>query len=419
MAQTASSILPALREAWSDKELVKQYEAGNGPYSRLQKVKGVPIGKQLQVPIWKSRNLGGFTTVGGAGGNLNAAGQQGVDQGTYSLLYNYLSIELDASAIIQAETDAQSVISSKDLEIEGGVENAKHQVVRQLMTNGDSIVAQCASSGGAVNTIPLVASPSGSAYGYDALIRGWLGVGSFVDVGTTADTDVLATDRNVTAISFQNPAVPTITIDGATVTTVAGTHFVYIANPNSATAANPEINGLRNMVNTSGALAGLNPAVAGQEYFAAAARDTTTTVFSLDLPLFLQRLVMQFSGEPQSNVWTGLKQQANFYSLLQNQVRFAGDVGFNAGSVATVKWNGMAVDAFPDVLDSDWFHLTLADLIRVTGSFDGPRWMSSISGEDGPQWAQGTTRFKDAVVIPAQTGMRRRNTSAAATALTA
>lgn len=418
MAQTATSILPVLREAWSDSEIVKQFEDGNGPLSRIEKVKGKPIGKQLQVPIHKGRNLGGFTSVGPAGGNLNDAGQQAVDQGTYNLIYNYLSIELDASAIIQAETDAQSVINSKDLEIEGGIENVRHQAVRQLMTNGDGIVAQCGTSGGASTTLPLVASPSGSAYGYDALIRGWLGVGSRVDVGTTGDTDALVAATEVSAISFQNPAAPTITI-GSAIDATAGTHFVYIANPNSGTAANPEMNGLRNMVATSGALAGLNPATAGQEYFSAAARDTTTTVFSLDLPLYLQRQIMQFSGKAQSEVWTGLKQQMNFYSLLQNQVRFAGDVGASAGSVSTVKWNGMTVDAFPDVLDSDWYQLTLSDLVRVTGSFDGAKWMSQLAGDSNLEWAQGTTRFKDAVVMPMQVGVRRRNTQAAATGLTA
>ena len=417
MAQTATSILPALREEWSDTTLQKQFEAGNGLISRMMKVKGKPIGKQLQVPVHKGRNLGGFTQVGPAGGNLNAAGQQAVDQGTYTLTYAYLSIELDASAIIQAETDAQTVISAKDLEIENGIENNKHQLERQLATNGDSIVAQCATKGSNA-VIDLIGSPSGSAYGYDALIRGTLGVGSLVDIGTTADTDVLAGDQVVSAISFQTPSAPTITIPTAVATT-AGTHFVYISNPNSATAPNPEVNGLRNMVHTSGAIGGLNPATAGSEYFAAAARDTTTTVFSLDLPLFLQRQVMQFSGKPQTEVWTGLKQQANFYSLLQNQVRFAGDVGFNAGSVSTIKWNGMTVDAFPGILDSDWWQLTLSDFRRVTGSTDGPKWMSQLAGDSQLEWAQGTTRFKDAVMLPCQFGLARRNTQAGATALTA
>ena len=418
MAQTATGLLDVLREGWTSDRIQQQYESDNGPLARIEKVKGTMIGKQAQVPIHKNRNLAGYTTVGAGGGSLNAAGSQAVDQASYTLVYHWLQIELDASALIQASgAQAQSVIAAKDLEIEGGVENVRHQCVRQLMTNGDGIVAQCA-TGGASTTVSLTASPSGTAYGYDALVRGWLGVGSVVDIGTTSDTDSLVTASPVSAIA-DSASAPTITI-GTSISTTAGTHFVYIANPNSATAANPEINGLRNTVNTSGAYGGLNPATASEEFWAAAARDTTTTVFSLDLALNLQRQVMQRSGKPQTDVWTGLKQQANFYSLLQNQVRFAGETEMQAGSVGRLKWNGMTVDAFPDILDSDWFCLTLADFCRITGGTDGPKWASEIEGAGGQtRWAQGTTSFKDAVVYPVQIGVQRRNTHAGATALTA
>jgi hypothetical protein len=121
-----------------------------------------------------------------------------------------------------------------------------------------------------------------------------------------------------------------------------------------------------------------------------------------------------------TDVWTGLKQQANFYSLLQNQVRFSSDTEPTAGSVSTVKWNGMTVDAFPDVLDSDWWCLTLSDFVRINGGWGGPKWATEIDGSGGrTAWAQGTTSFKDAVCYPIQVGVQRRNTHAGATALTA
>jgi len=164
----------------------------------------------------------------------------------------------------------------------------------------------------------------------------------------------------------------------------------------------------------------LNPTTAGQEFWQAAQRDTATTVFSLDMALSLQRSVMQFSGKPHTDVWCGLKQGANFYSLLQNQVRFASDTEPSAGSVMTVKWNGMTVDQFPDVLDSDWYALTLSDWCRIKGETDGPVWASEMQGStQGQIWGQGTTQFNDAVVYPIQVGVNRRNTQAAATGLTA
>jgi hypothetical protein len=73
-------------------------------------------------------------------------------------------------------------------------------VDRQIVTNGDGIVAQCA-TGGASATISLIASPSGTAWGYDAIVRNWLRPGAVIDVGTTADTDSLITAGTVTAVA--------------------------------------------------------------------------------------------------------------------------------------------------------------------------------------------------------------------------
>jgi hypothetical protein len=416
MSQTATSLAAVLKDVWTSDKIQKQFYSDDNPLARFEKVKATMIGKQALVPIHKY-GTGGYTSVGSGGGALNAAGAQGVDQAAYTLVYHWQPIELEVSAINQAGGgNLQSVISAKNFEIENAVADMRRQVTRQLVTNGDSIVAQCA-TGGASTTVSLVASPSGSAYGYDAIQRNWLYPGALIDIGTTSDTDVLLGNTAITSVS-EVAATPTITT-ATSISTTAGTHFVYIANPNSGTAANPEVNGLRNMVNTSGALGGLNPATAGQEFWQAAARDTTTTVFSLDLVLNLQQAVMQKSGKNFTNVWTGLKQQRNFYSLLQNQVRFAGEMKMGAGEIDKPTWNNMVVDARPAFLDSDWWTLTLEDFQLITGSIDKPTWASDMFGSTAPlNWRQGYTSGVDAVAYPMQVGLQRRNTQAGATGLT-
>lgn len=417
MAQTATTLANVLMDRWTSNRIQKQFLTGDAPLSRFEQTKATMIGKQALVPIHKWGTTG-YTSVGAAGGNLNTAGNQQVDQAAYTLVYHWQPISLETSAINQASgSNLQSVIGSKNLEIEGGINTLRAQCTRQAVTNGDGIVAQCA-TGGASTTVSLVASPSGTAWGYDALQRYWLYPGMTVDIGTTADTDTLATGTTISAID-DTASAPTITI-GSSISTTAGTHFVYIPNPNSATAANPETNGLRNIVNTSGAIGGLNPATAGQEFWKASARDTTTTVFSLDLALSLSRGVRQRTGKYMTDVWTGLKQQANYYSLLQNQVRFNGDLNMGAGNVNAVTWNNMKVEAFAEILDSDWYCLTLEDFQFITGEIDKPTWASQIEGSGGDlRWGQGTTAFNNAVVYPYQIGVQRRNSHAAATGLTA
>jgi len=416
MPQTAVSMASALKEAWTSNRMQKQFEDKNAPLGRIEAIKGVMIGKQAQTPVWGGRS-GAYTSVGAGGGDLNPALQQPVAQALWTLVYSWFQIALDASALAQASGQSlQSVVGAKDLEIEGAIENTKHQMTRQLVTNGDGIVA-AAGSAGPATVIPLTAAAAeGTAYGYSALVRGWLFPNMPVDVGTTGDSDALASGAVIAAVDYSNPAAPTVTMPAA-ITTVAGTHFFYIPNPNSATAPNPELNGLRQIIG-SGALGGLNPATAGQEFWRGAFRDTTTTTFSLDLPLNLQRYVLQNSNQPGSSVWTSYRQQANFYALLQNQVQFSGDQNLAAGNVSGPKWNGMTVDAFADVLDTDWYQLTLPDLVRVTGGISKPTWASDIEGGgQSISWKQGSTQFVDGLVYPLQVGVQRRNTQAGALAL--
>lgn len=145
MAQTATSLASVIKDVWTSDRIQKQFEAANAPLSRLQSVQGTMIGTQAQVPIYNNRS-GAYTSVGAAGGSLNPALAQQVTQATYTLVYSWFQTELETSALAQAGGGMQSVISAKDLEIQGGLENTLHQMTRQLVTNGDGIVASCATS---------------------------------------------------------------------------------------------------------------------------------------------------------------------------------------------------------------------------------------------------------------------------------
>jgi len=425
MATSALTISGALKQAWTDEELQKQFEDKNSPLSALETVRGTMIGSQAQVPILSGR-AGSYTSVGAAGGALNPATGQPVTQAVYTMPYSWFQIELETSALVQTGSNVQATVRAKDLEVQGAVENTRHQISRQIVTNGDGIVA-AVGTGSAGTTIPLVAKAAeGALYGYSALRRGWLpagtSTGQYIDIGTTADTDALTTDLTQVVAVNPSPTAPTITLSATTTgASTQGTHFVYIRNPNSTTAANPELNGLRQIVGT-GTFGGINPASAGNDFWQAT-RDTTTTTFSLDMALGLQAGVMQNGGSIDGmEIWTGFRQQQNFYALLQQKVQFPGEMNMQAGDVTKPKWNNMGLRVFPDILDSDWFMINKPDLVKVVGNIDKPTWASDIAGHNdgksGMPWRQGFTSFVDAVVYPVQLGARRRNTMAAATALT-
>lgn len=411
MAQTVANLTDVLKEAWTSDRIEKQFYDENPLFDRLQKVEATMIGEKAIVPIHKGRN-GGYTSTNAAGGNLNTAGEQRVDSAEYTLVYHWLPIELETAALNQAGgSNLQSVIASKDLEMQGAIADMKHNCSRQLVMDGTGRIAQC-DDGGASTTVELLAS----GFGYDAIVRGWLQPGMRVDVGTIADSDSLATGSLISAVN-ESSTDPDIVIADSITTVAATGHYVSIANPNSATATNPELNGLRNIISQTESLGGLDPQNAGEEFWSAGALDTSTTVISLNLALNLRRGVQQKTGDMSGEVFTSLKQEQAWYELLQNQVRFASD-SVDAGGKP--KFQGLVVNALPQVLDRDWFYVTVKDLCLITGSIKKPTWATDLAGSGGGlQYVPGTTGFKNSVVFPFQVGAVRRNSHAAATALTA
>lgn len=415
MAQTVANLASVIKDAWTSDRVQKQFYDENPLLDALDSVDGTMIGLQAQVPIHKNRS-GGYTSTSAAGGSLNAAGAQGTDQALYTMVYHWFQIALETGALNQTGGNMQSVIAGKDLEMRGAIADVSKQCSRQLVGNADGLIAQC-TTGGSSATINLLAS----GYGYDAIVRGWLYPGLPVDIGTTSDTDSIVTGSVITDVS-EDATTPTITISSAVSTT--SSHYVSIANPNSATAAAPELNGFRNMFGSATAsLGGINPATAGEGFWKPAKVDTATTVFSLDLALDLQRAVFQKTGGYGGKVFTSAKQAAVFYSLLQNQVRFAGEQKLGAGGVGGlvgIDWNGMGINVFPDIPDREWYYVTLKDLVKIYGNIKKPTWTSDLEGAGGSlRWAQGTTQFVEGLVWPFQVGVQRRNTSAAAIGLTA
>ena len=414
MAQTIAGLASIVKDMWTTQRIQKQFYNENPLLEMLRDATGTKVdsmGLQAQVPIHTNR-AAGYTSVSAAGGNLNPDTQQTVGQAVYTMVYHWFQVGLETAVLNQTEGDARAIIAGKDLEMQGAIDDVSKQVSRQFARNGDGVLAEAA-TGAASTTIPLVTRANGG-HGYDAIVRGHIYPGMPVDVGTVADTDALATGSVITNV-VEDPAAPSITI-GASVATTAGTHFIYWANPNSATAANPEVNGLENIVG-DGPLGGINPADPGNHFWKAKV-DNTTTTFSIDLGLALQLHLFQKGGNYNSKVLTSAQQMANFYSLLQNQVRFMGEMKMGAGGVGRfvgLDWNGVGVNVNPDVYDLDWFHLQPEDLVMIRGAIKEPTWVSDLEGAGGDiRWVQNTTRFQNAVVWPFNIGVQRRNRMAAA-----
>ena len=410
MAQTVAGLADATKQVWTRDKLLKQFLDQNPVLQKIERLKRFNIGKEALVPIHKGRS-GGYSVKPAAGGALNAADEQKLDQATYGLTHHYFQVELESAAVDQTDTDAKSVVNALDLEIEGATSDMRNQVTRQVFGNGDALIAQCTTTSSA-NEVELLST----GYGFDAIERGWLYPGLLVDIGTTANEVAIADGVEITAVE-ENESTPSITVSGSTVSTTTS-HYVSVKDARSGTTSY-EMNGLRQIAgSTTAAVGGLDPDTAGEEYWKPSYVDSSTTTLTLDAMLTGSRRIAQKTGKGADWVLTSLKQQENFYKLLQAQVRYQGEKGLGAGNVETPTYAGMEIDAQPEVPNREMYFLRREHLFLVGN--DKPRWFSDYAGDKaGLQWKQGYTSFVDAISFRIQLATDKRNAFAAYTALTA
>lgn len=419
MAQTVATFTDVLKEVWTSDRLEKQFYDELPFLNRIERTNKYTIGKQAQVPLHVGRS-GGESTRPAAGGALNTADRQRVDQAVYTIPQHWFQVDIQAAAMAQGPGGNHSVVDSADLEVEGAMSDMRKSIMRQVLGRGDALIAQTTTT---TNSTVVLLAPQGTTgasgdvpYGYDAIAAGHLRVGQYVDVGTTGNETSAGADLLISAVS-EVAATPSITVQ--TAITTPTTAYVSIRDNRSGTTSY-ETNGLRQIAaSTSLGLGGLDPDNAGEEFWKPATVSTSTSV-SLDELLTLQRNIFKKVGRNGTYVLTSPKQLANVYSFLQSQVRFTSDK-VTAGNVESTTWNGMEIVALPDVYDQELYMLTIEDLLCITdGRWGKPVWASDIEGRGGRfHWNQGNTNFVDGLVYFFNIGARRRNGFAANVSLTA
>ena len=403
---TAAGLADVTKEAWSSQEVAKQFYDENPLLAKFRAVQGTTMGTQVQVPIY-SYLPGGYVSTDAAGGTLQDANPANTAKAAYTLVYHWFQMGVETGALNQTASNAQAIVSAKNIEMEGSVSAVSRQCSRQLAMDGTGLIGAVTAAG---PTTSFTLTSTGT--GPNAAERGWLYPGLTVDIGTTSDSDASA---SAVLLASVDDVAGTFTIPSST---VAASSYISISNPNSATLNNPELNGLGNIVSAT-TLGGINPATAGNEYWQSYV-DSTTTVLSLDLILNLRRKVKMKTGQRGGeSLVLGLKQEQALYLLLQNQVRYGSDGSISAGASSSVSWSDMNIIAMNDILDKNLFVLTMSDFVRAVGDIKEPTWVSDIEGAGGDlRWRQGATNFVNALCFPFQVGVQRRNSHAGASALT-
>lgn len=312
-------------------------------------------GRYAVLSLHVGRNAG--VGARGTGVALPVPGNQDYAEQRVPVKRNYAAIGIPGDLVAASASDKGSFGRHLDLETKGAMTDLKNDVSRQVYGDSTKAIAQCGTTT-AANVVVLATTTS-------AVQMRQFHVGMRVDIGTTADYDVVAANRTITAIDKTNK---TITVDGAAVTT-SSSHYVTRQGSDGN-----EITGLRQIVASSGTLFNVDPSV--DTSWVSVVNDASGVNRPPTELLFEKVIedVNQESGEDPNLIVTTRGVRRNLAQQYQGQRRYTDTVEIKAGfSAVTVAAGNVEL---PLVIDNDApanmaFVLNTAHLIHFQM---GPKW---------------------------------------------
>lgn len=210
------------------------------------------VGNEFRIPLRSSRNQG--TGPRAENVPLPAAGNQGYKYITEPLRYYYGVFNITGQLIKASESQEGAFKRAMTAEMQGVTDDLKRHMNIHGYGDGTGVVATIPT--GATSATQTVASTI------------WLQVGDIVDVYSSD----LTTQRNATALTVTaiNRTTLAVTLSASV---ASSNNDVLIKASSDSTSGTPNndknqaINGLAKIVDSTGALHGLNPATAGEAFW--------------------------------------------------------------------------------------------------------------------------------------------------------
>lgn len=403
MAQTAqpadiTAAQAVLKEVYTSDRIESQLNEETILWSQLEKTQEFhdAVGDKAIGFAKIGRNVG-TSARSLNGGTLGAAGHQQRTRWELDYAANYLQIKILGATIAKMATARQAAVRAIDDEVDEGINDLKKELQRQLYGTGDALIVNT----GTTTTSTTVALAATNA-GADAIDRGWLQVGMYIDIGTTADEDAVVADAKITAVN-SNGTSSTVTIDSAV--TTGATHYISKADNRSGTTSY-EMNGLGNVVDDSGTLQNINSSTV-PEWKANVVNAGANLARSHMQQAF--RKARQNGGTPDL-ILTSLNHQEDYYNLLQAQVRFAGDANLASGKVDGPLFNNLPVVADPDCPTGKMYFLSKKNLFLVSAG--DIAWQNVNTGGDILAWVQDEDAYAARAAAYMNLGTSRRRSHA-------
>ena len=169
-------------------------------------------GRRAVLSLHVQRNSGvGARAEGGA---LPTAGSQGYAEERVGLSYNYLRIRVSGQAMKATVNDSGSFVRARSSEMTQGGNDLRRDINRQIFTDGNAAIAQCASVSTATITLTTPTTTQ----------MNQLHVGMLIDVGTVSDADAKGAGLEISSI---DKSAGTVTFTTNPTAGVGTSHFLY------------------------------------------------------------------------------------------------------------------------------------------------------------------------------------------------
>jgi hypothetical protein len=275
------------------------------------------MGNDFRIPVHMGRNQGVGTRVEGA--TLPAPGNQGYLYITDTLKYNYGLFQVTGPLLRAAKVPGGAFERAMTSEMKRLTDDLKRKINIDAWGSGNGVLTTVGT--GAASATQTLTTTVPFAIG-DVLNFYAPGFGTIRN--TTGPRTVLAV----------TPGSLTITLD-ASVTTTTGDVIVRSSTDSTGAAASATINddvasgtinGLTNIIAATGALHGLNPATAGQGFWAASTIAAGGAIIGETLLRQLKDTIGLNSGSDEDLVWiTTRGVRTRYAGTLTSLKRFTGD----------------------------------------------------------------------------------------------
>jgi hypothetical protein len=345
------------------------------------------VGTKAYIPVHTTRT-GGI----GARGEYVALpnpGSQGYARAQFDLTYQYGVVRVSGPSQAKTASEAGAFLQSLRSELDGIRNDLKKDLARQLYGTGDGKLATCGVTSASATVVVSSA---------EAINKGQIYPGMYLDIGTVANPTVVASNVTVQSV---NAAGPSVVID-QTVTT-AGTHFLFRAGSNFA-GGTYEMNGLQNLVaSAAGTFGGIDASATGNSYWDNL-RDTAGTAITQD------RLMQAFNkvrinGGEVSAIYTSYGDQRQFFNTFTSAINYIEPLKLQGG-FQTLNFMAKPIIADIDAPMAKWY---LIDE-RFIKFFSNQDWHFLDEDNQPLKWDTNYDAWKSVLARYLNLGASRRNT---------